>query len=201
MIFTFFYGIDAIFRINKSIAFDTITYFMTFIISIVGWFLLKGNKSVVKNCLGFIFIPAFSLFNTLYPFGSYLRKFHKKYFLIFGSIYFIIFVASLVSMWIKAKKRKNSKIGIQFVFIVISGLMFFISNCILLIASFEQLFFGIFCFSLLLIVFYYLKSLSVMIYNEDIIKFGKLNKISNALFWIYLIVYDLACFTMAASSV
>ena len=164
--------------------------------------MLNGNKSVVKNCLGFIFVPAFSLFTTLYPFGSYLREFHKKNFLIFGGIYFIIFTASLVSIWIKAKQRKNNKIGIQFVFIIISGLMFFISNCILLTANFEQFFFPeIFCFSLLLIVFYYLRILSVMIYNEDIIKFGKLNKISNAIFWIYMIVYDLACFTMAASSV
>lgn len=202
MVYTFLYGIDAIFRINKSFAFHTAAYFITFIISIIGWFLLNGNKSIFKNCLGFIFIPAFSLFNTLCSFGSYLNEFHKRYFLIFGSIYFTVFAASLVFIWIKARNKKNNKIGTQIIFIVISGLMFFTGNCILLIANFEQFFFPeIFCISLLPIVFYYLKILIIMIYNEDIIKLKKLNSISNILFWFYLVVYDLACFTMAASSV
>ena len=68
MIYTSLYGIDVIFRINKLFLFHTTAYFLTYVISIVGWIFLRKNKSLLKSCLGFIFLPVFPLFNTLYSF-------------------------------------------------------------------------------------------------------------------------------------
>ena len=124
MIYTFLCGIDAIFRINKSFLFHTIVFFLTFVISILGWIFLRKNKSLLKTCLGFIFLPAFPLFNTLYFYGMDLRRFHIEYFLIYGGVYFIVFVVSLAFILLKTKNKS----AMQFVFIALSGLMIFFSQ-------------------------------------------------------------------------
>ena len=46
MIYTFLSGIDAIFRINKLFLFHTTAYFLTYVISIVGWIFLRKNKLI-----------------------------------------------------------------------------------------------------------------------------------------------------------
>ena len=202
MIYTFLYGIDVIFRINKLFLFHTTAYFLTYVISIVGWIFLRKNKSLLKSCLGFIFLPVFPLFNTLYSFGSDMRYFHIENFLKFGGLYFLIFVVSLVFILLKTKDNNLNKSGKQIFFIVLSGLMIFTHSCIELITNFENYLNPVvFCFSIILIVFYYLKVLIVRFYNGDVVKSKKLNIISNILFWVYILIYDFAFFGMAAASV
>ena len=202
MIYTFLYGIDAIFRINKSLIFHTSFYFCSFIISIIGWYLLKSNKSLGKRCLGFIFVPAFPLFNTLFCFGSYLKEFHTRNFIIFGGLYFIIFVASLLYIIIKTNNNDWNKNWKQTIFIVLSGIMILTHCCIELITNFENFLNPtFFIFSIILIIYYYLRILIIRIYNCDPIKSKKLNLTSNILFWVYIVLYDFACFGIAAASV
>ncbi|MBO7613524.1 MAG: hypothetical protein J6S81_06905 [Treponema sp.] len=95
MIYTFLFGIDAVFRISKFLLFHTVGYFLTYLLSILGWIFLRKNKSLLKTCLGFVFLPAFPLFNTLFSFGSELSRFHVENFLKFGGIYFIVLFVSL----------------------------------------------------------------------------------------------------------
>ena len=202
MIYTFLSGIDAIFIINKLFLFHTTAYFLTYVISIVGWIFLGKNKSLLKSCLGFIFLPVFPLFNTLYFFGSDMSHFHIENFLKFGGLYFTIFVVSLVFILLKTKDNNLNKSGKQIFFIVLSGLMIFTHSCIELITNFENyLNPEFFCFSIILIVFYYLRVLIDRLYNGDVVKSKKLNIISNILFLIYIVIYDFTCFGMAAASV
>lgn len=198
MIYTFLYGIDAIFRINKSFLFHTIVFFLTFVISIFGWIFLRKNKSLLKTCLGFIFLPAFPLFNTLYFYGMDLRRFHIEYFLIYGGVYFIVFVVSLAFILLKTKNKS----AMQFVFIALSGLMIFSHSCIELITNFERILnWEFFFLSIMLIAFYYLTVVRISFYYDNIEKSKKLSSISNIIFWIYIILYDFICFALAASSV
>ena len=198
MIYTFLYGIDAIFRINKSFLFHTIVFFLTFVISILGWIFLRKNKSLLKTCLGFIFLPAFPLFNTLYFYGMDLRRFHIEYFLIYGGVYFIVFVVSLAFILLKTKNKS----AMQFVFIALSGLMIFSHSCIELITNFERILnWEFFFLSIMLIAFYYLTVVRISFYYDNIEKSKKLSSISNIIFWIYIILYDFICFALAASSV
>lgn len=202
MIYTFLYGIDAIFRINKHFVFHTTVYFFTFIISILGWIFLRKNKSLLKSCLGFIFLPAFPLFNTLYNFESDLHHFHIKNFIIFGCIFFIVFIASLTFIVLKTKNNNVNKSVTQFVFIVLSGLMIFSHSCIELIPNFENyLNAPFFYFSIILIIYYYLRILIIRLYNSNNVISQKLNTISNIIFWVYIVIYDFACFGMAAASI
>lgn len=202
MIYTSLYGIDVIFRINKLFLFHTTAYFLTYVISIVGWIFLRKNKSLLKSCLGFIFLPVFPLFNTLYSFGSDMSYFHIENFLKFGGLYFSIFAVSLVFILLKTKENNLNKSRKQFFFILLSGLMIFTHSCIELITNFENyLNPKFFYFSIILIVFYYLKVLIVRFYNGDVVKSKKLNIISNILFWVYILIYDFAFFGMAAASV
>lgn len=198
MIYTFLYGIDAIFRINKSFLFHTIAFFLTFVISIFGWIFLRKNKSLLKTCLGFIFLPAFPLFNTLYFYGMDLRRFHIEHFLIYGGVYFIVFVVSLAFILLKTKNKS----AMQFVFIALSGLMIFSHSCIELITNFERILnWEFFFLSIMLIAFYYLTVVRISFYYDNIEKSKKLSSISNIIFWIYIILYDFICFALAASSV
>lgn len=198
MIYTFLCGIDAIFRINKSFLFHTIVFFLTFVISILGWIFLRKNKSLLKTCLGFIFLPAFPLFNTLYFYGMDLRRFHIEYFLIYGGVYFIVFVVSLAFILLKTKNKS----AMQFVFIALSGLMIFSHSCIELITNFERILnWEFFFLSIMLIAFYYLTVVRISFYYDNIEKSKKLSSISNIIFWIYIILYDFICFALAASSV
>lgn len=198
MIYTFLYGIDAIFRINKSFLFHTIVFFLTFVISIFGWIFLRKNKSLLKTCLGFIFLPAFPLFNTLYFYGMDLRRFHIEHFLIYGGVYFIVFVVSLAFILLKTKNKS----AMQFVFIALSGLMIFSHSCIELITNFERILnWEFFFLSIMLIAFYYLTVVRISFYYDNIEKSKKLSSISNIIFWIYIILYDFICFALAASSV
>jgi len=114
MIYTFLYGIDVIFRIHKLFLFHTTAYFLTYVISIVDLIFLRKNKSLLKTCLGFIFLPVFPLFNTLYYFGSDMSHFHIENFLKFSSLYFSIFVVSLVFILLKTKDNNLNKSGKQF---------------------------------------------------------------------------------------
>ncbi len=198
MIYTFLYGIDAIFRINKSFLFHTIAFFLTFVISIFGWIFLRKNKSLLKTCLGFIFLPAFPLFNTLYFYGVDLRRFHIENFLIFGGVYFIVLVVTLVFILLRTKNKS----AMQFVFIALSGLMIFSHSCIELITNFERILnWEFFFLSIMLIAYYYLTVVRISFYYDNIEKSKKLSSISNIIFWIYIILYDFICFALAASSV
>ncbi len=200
MIYTFLYGIDAIFRINKNFWFHTTAYFLSCIITIIGWNFLRNSKTLAKSCLGFIFIPAFPLFNTLYSFGPYLEKFHINFFLIFGGLYFTVLAGSLVFIAAKTKGNCAKKKGIQMLFIILSGIMIFLHCCIETISIFENFAVGLTIFSILLVAYYYLKVIIIRI-NKDDKKSRKLNSISNVMFWIYIFLYDFACFGMAAGSV
>jgi hypothetical protein len=202
MIYTFLFGIDAIFRINTTLWIDTTLYFLTFVISILGWFLLKKNTSVINNCLGFIFVPSFSLFVTINSYGSFLNYFHKENFLIFGGLYLFVLVGSMIFITIKTKDNCRRNSVIQMVFIILSGLMIFTHSCIELISNFENFVgTGFVYLSILIIAYFYLKVLIVRINKDGNFKFERLNLISNILFWIHIVLIDFACFGMAAASV
>ena len=131
-----------------------------------------------------------------------MSHFHIENFLKFGGLYFTIFVVSLVFILLKTKDNNLNKSGKQIFFIVLSGLMIFTHSCIELITNFENyLNPEFFCFSIILIVFYYLRVLIDRLYNGDVVKSKKLNIISNILFWVYIVIYDFTCFGMAAASV
>ena len=131
-----------------------------------------------------------------------MSYFHIENFLKFGGLYFLIFVVSLVFILLKTKDNNLNKSGKQIFFIVLSGLMIFTHSCIELITNFENYLNPVvFCFSIILIVFYYLKVLIVRFYNGDVVKSKQLNIISNILFWVYILIYDFAFFGMAAASV
>ena len=158
----------------------------------------RVNKSLLKTCLGFIFLPAFPLFNTLYFYGMDLRRFHIEYFLIYGGVYFIVFVVSLAFILLKTKNKS----AMQFVFIALSGLMIFSHSCIELITNFERILnWEFFFLSIMLIAYYYLTVVRISFYYDNIEKSKKLSSISNIIFWIYIILYDFICFALAASSV
>lgn len=202
MIYTFLFGIDAVFRINKVFLFHTAAYFFAYIISVLGWIFLRKNKSLLKTCLGFVFLPVLPLFNTLYSFGSELCRFHIENFLKFGGIYFAVLLVSLAVILLMTKNKKLDKGGIQFVFIVLSGLMISIHSCIELIPNFEN--FGnweFFYLSIILIVFYYLTVVKVRVYYDNVKKSKVLNLVLGILFWSYMILYDFTCFALAAGSV
>ena len=202
MIYTLLFGIDSIFRINTNFWIETTFYFLTFVISIIGWFFLKKNTSVIKNCLGFIFVPSFSLFVTINSYGSFLRDFRKENFLIFGCLYLFVLIGSIIFIGIKTKGNCGRKSGIQMIFIILSGLVIFTHSCIELISNFENFFGTGFVYpSILIIIYFYLKVLIVRINNDGNYKLERLNLISNILFWIHIVLIDFACFAMAASSV
>lgn len=202
MIYTFLIGIDAVFRISKFLLFHTVGYFLTYLLSILGWIFLRKNKSLLKTCLGFVFLPALPLFNTLYWFGSELRRFHIENFLKFGGIYFVVLLVSLTVILLMTKNKKLNKGGIQFVFIVLSGLMISIHSCIEFITNFENFRnWEFFYLSIILIVFYYLTVVKVRFYYDNVKKSKVLNLVLGILFWSYMILYDFTCFALAAGSV
>lgn len=200
MIFTFLYGIDSIFRINNSLVFFNIAYFLSWVISLVGWILVKDGKSLKKNSLGFVFFPMFPFAITLLCYGAELHEFDVQRMLILGGIYLLILICSLICIEIKKKKAGCKKNGLIMFPIAISGLMLFTHSCIDLISIFEN-FLNVFVWlSILEIVFFYLKVfLASFDFEEE--KHKRINLISNIIFWIYFSIYDLASFTMAASSV
>jgi hypothetical protein len=206
MIYTFLFGIDAVFRISKFLLFHKFGYFLTYLLTILGWIFLRKNKSLLKTCLGFVFLPALPLFNTLYSFGSELRRFHIENFFKFGGIYFAVLLVSLTVILLMTKNKKLNKGGIQFVFIVLSGLMISIHSCIELITNFENYKnWEFFYLSILLIVFYYLTFIKTRIFYDEIKKSKVwnfiINFITSILFWVYIILYDFICFAFAAGSV
>ena len=202
MIYTFLFGIDSIFRINSSFACFTALYFFTCVASIAGLILLRKNKSLLKNCLGFILVPAFPLNITLLNFGSELGRFSLRNYLICGSLCLFILLAGLIFIVIKTKNDCTERNRKSFFFIVLSGLMFFTSICIELISIFENFYNGgLIFFSLLFVVYYFLKVLVVRNNSNGVEKFSKINIIANVLFWVYIVMYDFSCFAMAAGSV
>ena len=103
---------------------------------------------------------------------------------------------------IKTKKNYLNKSLTQSIAMIISGLMIFTHSYIELVKNFVYLpDYAFFIYSIILIVFYYLRVLIVRFYNSDVVKAKKLNLISNFLFWIYIFLYDFSCFGMAAASV
>lgn len=199
MIYTFLYGIDSIFRISESFLLETILYFLSFIVSIIGWKFINKNKSLLTSCLGFIFVPVFPLFMTLLDFLSCMNELHIKYFIIFGAIYIFILAGSLIFIGITTKRsgKKNIK---QIFFIILSGIMFFFNNYIEVIFVFENI--GSFAvLSVFPIVYYYLRVIIVWINNADAEKSKTLYSISNVIFWSYMCIYDLLNFALAAGSV
>lgn len=206
MIYTFLFGIDAVFRISKFLLFHTVGYFLTYLLSILGWIFLRKNKSLLKTCLGFVFLPAFPLFNTLFSFGAELSRFHVENFLKFGGIYFIVLFVSLALLLLVTKNKKINNGRMQFVFIALSGLMIFTHSCIELITNFENYKnWEFFYLSILLIVFYYLTVIKTRIFYDEIKKSKVwnfiINFITSILFWVYIILYDFICFAFAAGSV
>ena len=202
MIYTFLFGIWATFNITKSFLFETTAYFFTFIISILGWSFLGKNKSLLKSYLGFIFLPAFPLFNTLYSFASYYRRVHIEKFIKFGCIYLTVLVISLVIIIFISRKKDFNKDGIQFIFIVLSGLMISIHSCIELITNFENIKnWEFFYLSIILIIVYYLLVIKIRFCFGNIKKSNVLYLISSILFWIYIIFYDFISFAHAAGGV
>lgn len=202
MIYTFLYGIDSIFRINSSFAYFTAFYFFTCLASIAGLILLRKNKSLLKNCMGFILVPAFPLNVTLWNFESELGRFSLRNYLICGSLCLFILASGLIFIVIKTKNDCAESNRKSFFFIVLSGLMFFAYICVELISIFENFYNGgLIFFSLLPIVYYFLKVLVVRSNSNGVEKFSKTNITANVLFWVYIIIYDLSCFAMSAGSV